>query len=119
MHSFLHPGIDAPLQNDYNMHKQKQFKTEVNAMEIKQVLSHLDTLLEQQQMSAAADYLDKMAAEAEEENDVTARLTLYNEIIGFHRVSGNREKLRRRGKGAGAASGDRHGQHHPLRHHAA
>lgn len=89
---FPHHGIDGYPQIDYNMHKRKHLKTEVYAMDIKQVLSHLDTLLEQQQMSAAADYLDKMAAEAELEGDTTARLTLYNEIIGFHRVSGNREK---------------------------
>ena len=61
-------------------------------MDIKQTLSQLDKLLEQQDMAGAARFLDRMAEQAEFEDDTTARLTLYNEIIGFHRVSGNREK---------------------------
>ena len=49
-------------------------------------------MVAQGQMQAAVEYLDKKAAECVEEGESISAITIFNELEGFWRVAGDKEK---------------------------
>jgi len=61
-------------------------------MDIENILCKFDEMLEQGQMQTAVDYLEKKAAQCGEEGYSTLAITLFNELAGFWRAAGQKEK---------------------------
>ena len=61
-------------------------------MDIENVLQKFDEMLEQGQMQAAVDYLEKKAAESIEDGCSSSAITIFNELEGIWRVAGQKEK---------------------------
>ena len=61
-------------------------------MDIENILQKFDEMLAQGQMQAAVDYLEDKAAQCGEEGYSTLAITIFNELEGFWRVAGQKEK---------------------------
>lgn len=61
-------------------------------MDIENILQKFDEMLAQGQMQAAVDYLENKAAQCGEEGYSTLAITIFNELEGFWRVAGQKEK---------------------------
>lgn len=61
-------------------------------MDIESILRKYDEMLSQGQMQAAVEYLEKKAAGCVEEGDGLSVVTIFNELEGFWRVAGDKEK---------------------------
>ena len=61
-------------------------------MDIENILRKYDEMVAQGQMQAAVEYLDKKAAECVEEGESISAITIFNELEGFWRVAGDKEK---------------------------
>ena len=61
-------------------------------MDIENILQKFDEMLAQGQMQAAVDYLESKAAECGEEGCSTLAITIFNELEGFWRAAGQKEK---------------------------
>lgn len=61
-------------------------------MDIENVLCKYDEMVTQGQMQAAVEYLEKKAVECVEEGESTSAITIFNELEGFWRVAGEKEK---------------------------
>lgn len=61
-------------------------------MDIENILHKFDEMLAQGQMQAAADYLEEKAAQCGEEGYSTMAITIFNELEGFWRAAGQKEK---------------------------
>jgi len=61
-------------------------------MKIEEIFNKIDELFQQGKVEEAEMYMDTTLAEAEAEGDFSACVALYNELAGYCRVSGNKEK---------------------------
>ena len=61
-------------------------------MDINEVLTGVDRLFSANRISEVERYLTQMLSEAEYENDRDAIMTIYNELINFHRTTGESDK---------------------------
>jgi len=61
-------------------------------MNIENILRKYDEMLAQGQMQAAVGYLEEEAAKCVEEGENTSAITIFNELEGFWRVAGEKEK---------------------------
>ena len=61
-------------------------------MDIKDVLQRFDGMLAQGQMEEAVAHLEERARQFKEEGDSSSAITIFNELEGFWRVAGQREK---------------------------
>lgn len=61
-------------------------------MDIENILKKFDEMLASGQMREAVDYLEKKAAECGEEGCASSAITIFNELEGFWRVAGQKEK---------------------------
>ncbi len=61
-------------------------------MDIENILQKYDEMLSRGEMQAAVGYLEKEAADRVEEGDSTSAITIFNELEGFWRVAGDKEK---------------------------
>ena len=59
---------------------------------IEEIFNKIDELYRQGNVEEAEKYMDMSLAEAESEGDFSTCVALYNEIAGYCRVSGNKEK---------------------------
>ncbi len=64
-------------------------------MDIENILHKYDEMAASGQMQAAVEYLEKMAAECVEDGKNTSAITIFNELEGFWRVAGEKEKAMR------------------------
>ena len=61
-------------------------------MNIKEVFSGLDRLFSENRVGEVERYLTQALSEAEYENDRESMLAIYNELISFHRTTGENDK---------------------------
>ena len=61
-------------------------------MDIENILHKYDEMAASGQMQEAVEYLENMAAECVEEGKNTSAITIFNELEGFWRVAGEKEK---------------------------
>ncbi len=61
-------------------------------MDIENILRKYDEMVAQGQMQVAVEYLEKKAAECVEEGESTSAITIFNELEGFWRAAGEKEK---------------------------
>lgn len=61
-------------------------------MDIENILRKYDEMLAQGQMQAAVEFLENKAAECGEEGHSTSAITIFNELEGFWRAAGDKEK---------------------------
>ena len=63
-------------------------------MDLKKVMRDLDTLYEEDRVGEIGTFLEEHITEAERENAQEGMLTLYNEIVGYYRETGQYDKSR-------------------------
>ena len=61
-------------------------------MDLKNILQKFDEMLAQGQMQDAVDYLENKAELFAKEGDSTSAITVFNELEGFWRIAGQKEK---------------------------
>ena len=61
-------------------------------MDLKKVMRDLDTLYEEERVGEIGTFLEEHITEAERENAQEGMLTLYNEIVGYYRETGQYDK---------------------------
>lgn len=61
-------------------------------MDINEVLDGLDKLFAENRISEVEKYLTRALSEAEYDNDMESMLSIENELIGFHRTTGEHDK---------------------------
>lgn len=61
-------------------------------MDIENILHKYDEMAASGQMQAAVEYLEKKAAECVEDGENASAITIFNELEGFWRVAGEKEK---------------------------
>lgn len=65
---------------------------EVDYMNINEVFSGLDKLFAENRLPEVERYLTQALSDAEYEKDTDSMLAIYNELIGFHRTTGEHDK---------------------------
>ena len=61
-------------------------------MDIEKILLKYDEMIAKGDLQAAAGYLEKKAAQCGEEGYSTSAITIFNELEGFWRAAGDKEK---------------------------